>query len=135
MTDTHDVQHLRAELSKLESLAPRFSEGAISATQFNRMGKRAQAQYQRDMSRRYDVEDQIRELSKTPSQRAAEAQAQERKERESRLSQLDSFIQFRKLLKWDVKRKGSKMRVAYDDAVAERDTLMADDDTRERIGQ
>lgn len=86
------IAELQTELRKLETLAPRMSEGAISATQLNRMSKRQRVKYDKDMARRYDVEAEIRELQKTPEQRAKEEKAVVAKKTSDRLLQIKAQI-------------------------------------------
>lgn len=86
------VGELQAELRKLETLAPRMSEGAISATQLNRMGKQQRKQYDKNMARRYEVEAEIKELQKTPEQRAKEEKAITAKKTSDRLLQIKAQI-------------------------------------------
>lgn len=93
------VAELRQELRTLETLAPKMSEGAISPTQMNRMSTRQRAKYDRDMARRWQVEDELKELEKPPEQREAERQAREtkaaEKARSDRLGQIESELAFR----------------------------------------
>lgn len=86
------VAELQTELRKLETLAPRMSEGAISATQLNRMSKRQRQKYDKDMARRYEVEAEIKELQKTPEQKAKEAKAVQEKKTADRLLQIKAQI-------------------------------------------
>ena len=117
------LEELKKELYSLESLAPYFSEGAISANQYNRMSERARREYHRNIQRRWVVEDAIKELKKSPSQRQEEERRRKDKKLSGRLGQLESHLEMITRLGWDKKRANSKYRKDYDKTLSEMEMI------------
>ena len=92
MADEQKIHELEQELHRLRVIAPLFSEGAISPTQYNRMSDGQKATYHRNVQKSYQIEDELRELKKSDSQRDRERKDKRRKQIESRLSQIDRHL-------------------------------------------
>ena len=86
------LDELKSRLSQLRTLAPFFSEGAISSTQYQRMSERQRREYHEAVLERYRVEDGIAELSKTDEEREREKRQKRVRYIEGRLSQLNRHL-------------------------------------------
>lgn len=87
-----EIEKIKADNSGILS-TPLISEGAISSTQINRMGKNEFSRWQKNTMLRMDLESTIKHLSKSDDQLADEQRHCEQKARESRLLQINSRIQ------------------------------------------
>jgi hypothetical protein len=72
--------------------APRMMDGNISPTQINRMSDRQKAKWQALVSERFDVEAQIRQLSRTDEQITADEKEEQDRKNAGRIGQIDSLI-------------------------------------------
>jgi hypothetical protein len=92
MADEERISELKQELRRLETIAPFFSEGAISPTQYNRMSSGQKSDYHQAVARRWQVQDELSDLSKSDSQREREKKDKRKKQIEGRLSQIDRHL-------------------------------------------
>ncbi len=83
----------KQELSTAQSLAPLLSEGAISLFQVSRMSKREQAQREKNIQIRYDLEYKYKRQNMTAEEIQKEKIEEAQEKKDSRICQIKSQME------------------------------------------
>ena len=93
------------------------SEGSISSTQINRMGKREHAEWQRNVRTHFEVKAEIRELSKSDVQIATETAKKNEAARQTKIDSAKRYIAMVEGLGGMSHGKNGKLKKGYQIAV------------------
>jgi transposase len=111
-----EIERLKSENAAVLNV-PMISEGNISSTQINRMGKKQFQKWQDDVSRCFEIRSQIRQLSKSDEEIAKEERELEAKRKQELRLSHERYIATIEGLGLMTHRKNGKLKPSYQVAV------------------